>query len=190
MVGRCRRAIRQDDGPCVVRETQMDAGGWTVNDVVITSPFEVARRFLGLREAPGVKSHPFILAALQLDAAWPQGDDVPWCSAFPNAINFLLGLPRSHSLAARSWLKVGTAVTIEEARAGFDIVVLERGAGGHVGYYAGHSHSAVMILGGNQGDAVSIAAFDRARILGIRRVLPVAQREEPPAPVVSNPSTT
>jgi uncharacterized protein (TIGR02594 family) len=137
-----------------------------------TTPFDTAKVFMGLREVPGATSNPAILAMLQLDAKWPSGDDVPWCSAFVSAVQFLLGQPRSKSLAARSWLSVGTQITLDEAEPGFDVVVLSRGAGGHVGYYAGHSQATVLLLGGNQGDTVSIAAFDRSRLLGVRRILP------------------
>ncbi len=119
---------------------------------------------------------------LRLDQAWLKGDDVPWCSAFANFIAWLLRLPRSKSLAARSWLAVGTPVPIDKAEAGFDIVILQRGTGkqpgpevlnasGHVGLFAGLDNGKVLILGGNQGDQVSVAAYPVSRVLGIRRLV-------------------
>jgi uncharacterized protein (TIGR02594 family) len=142
---------------------------------------EIGRQFIGTHETPGLKSTPIILAMLQLDTVWPESDTVAWCSAFVNFIAWLLGLPRSRSLAARSWLAVGTPVTAMEATVGFDVVVLQRGDGiqpgadviaapGHVGFFAGWQGDHVLLLAGNQGDAVSIAAFPRSRILGIRRL--------------------
>jgi uncharacterized protein (TIGR02594 family) len=113
--------------------------------------FDLAQRFIGVKEIAGTASNPQVLAMLQLDASWPKGDDVPWCSAFANYIAWLLRLPRSKSLMARSWLQVGTPIKIEEADAGNDIVILKRGGGdqpgpevisapGHVGFFAGIEH--------------------------------------------------
>ena len=141
----------------------------------------LAQRFLGLQEVEGHTANPQILAMLQLDARWPQGDEIAWCSAFVNYVAWLLGLQRSKSLAARSWLAVGTPVAQEDAVPGFDVVILKRGGGnqpgpevldaqGHVGFFAGREPGAVRVLGGNQGDAVSEEAFPASRILGIRRL--------------------
>jgi uncharacterized protein (TIGR02594 family) len=134
--------------------------------------FELAQRFIGVKETPGLASTPVVLAMLRLDGDWPTGDDVPWCSAFTNAVAWLLRLPRSKSLAARSWLQVGHGVDVQDARVGFDVVVLSRDGGGHVGFFAGFDddHDAILILGGNQHDAVTVASFPVARVLGVRRL--------------------
>ena len=145
--------------------------------------YDIAQRFVGMKEVPGQKDSPMILAMLKLDGDWPEHDEVPWCSAFVNFVAWLLRLPRSKSLAARSWLKVGRPVLDHEARVGWDVVVLMRGGGnqpgpevtsgapGHVGLFAGWETSdRVLMLGGNQGDQVSVASFPRERILGIRRL--------------------
>jgi len=145
------------------------------------SAFELAERFIGTREIAGVASNPQILAMLQLDDTWPQGDDVPWCSAFVNYICWLLRLPRSKSLGARSWLLVGEGIDPVIAEAAFDVVILKRGKGdqpgpevieapGHVGFYAGRSSRGILVLGGNQGDAVNVWMFEEESILGIRRI--------------------
>ena len=132
---------------------------------------DVARRFIGLKEAPGVASSYLVMAMLRLDMTWPQGDDVPWCSAFVNFVCWILGLPRSKSLAARSWLAIGTLVpTIKEAVAGFDVVILTRDGGGHVGFYVGHDAATVQLCGGNQHDAVNVSNFPLTQVLGIRRL--------------------
>ncbi|RLI53544.1 MAG: hypothetical protein DRP09_15495 [Candidatus Thorarchaeota archaeon] len=145
---------------------------------------QLAMRFVGLKEVGGSSSNPQILAMLKLDDQWPWDDAVPWCSAFINYIAWMLRLPRSKSLRARSWLNVGVAIKSTDARPGFDIVVLKRGGGnqpgpniidapGHVGFlvnklYAGSS--TVSILGGNQSNMVSIAHYDVNKILGVRRL--------------------
>lgn len=141
----------------------------------------IAHQYLGIREIPGERFNSLVLAMLQLDNSWVEDDETPWCSAFVNFVHFQLpGLPRSHSLAARSWLLVGASVGLDYAAPGYDIVVLKRGGGdqpgpavikapGHVGFYVGHTETDVTLLGGNQGDAVSITSFPRSRILDIRR---------------------
>lgn len=144
---------------------------------------ELAQRFNGLEELEGAQHHPFIQWCFTLCGYGPNTpDEVPWCSAFAQAPAFLLGLPRSHSASARSWLRVGKAVGITEAEPGFDVVVLQRGDGpqpgpqvlaapGHVGYYAGRSQSGVIVFGGNQSDAVTTHVFPASRVLGIRRLI-------------------
>lgn len=148
--------------------------------------YQLAERFVGTKETAGATSTPVVLAMLQLDGAWPADDSVPWCSAFLNWIAWLLRLPRSKSLAARSWLAVGTPVALEDALPGFDVVILKRGKGlqpgadvlnapGHVGLFAGLEGTAVntkvLLLAGNQGDAVSVQPFKVSDVLGVRRLL-------------------
>lgn len=134
----------------------------------------LARRFLGIKELSGKRSHPFITWCLSLcKFGLEASDEIPWCSAYVNAIAFMMDLPRTDSAAARSWLKVGTIVPLDQAICGFDVVVLERGndgVSGHVGWYVSHTDSKVRILGGNQSNAVTEQDFDRFRVLGVRRL--------------------
>lgn len=139
----------------------------------MTTCADVAARFVGLQEVPGDQSNALVLGMLRLDAKWVKGDDTPWCSAFVNFIAFVLGKPRSKSLAARSWLMVGQPVELKDAQRGDDVVILKRGlnpAQGHVGFYAGRSSDRVLVLGGNQADEVSIAPFHISDVLGVRRL--------------------
>ena len=111
------------------------------------------------------------MAMLKLDLTWPQDDSVPWCSAFANFVCWILDLPRSHSLAAKSWLNVGVTVPdLDHAQSGFDVVVLTRNGGGHVGFYVSHDASTVQLLGGNQHDQVNITPFPVNMVIGIRRL--------------------
>ena len=49
------------------------------------------------------------------------------------------------------------------------IVVFQRAGGGHVGFLVGRDERGrLMILGGNQANAVTIAPFDPERVLGYR----------------------
>ena len=142
--------------------------------------YKLASRFNGIKEVSGNVANPQILSMLKLDSKWPEDDAVPWCSAFVNYIAWLLDLPRTKSLRARSWLLCGKEIALSDARIGFDVVVLSRGknqpgpdvieAQGHVGWYSGHDAYSVYVLGGNQNDSVSIANYSIGRILGIRRI--------------------
>lgn len=145
------------------------------------STFDLAQRFVGTKEVAGPVSNAHILAMLRLDNTWVEGDEIPWCSAFVNYICWLLRLPRSKSLAARSWLGVGLPIAPSKAMPGFDVVVLKRGgddapgpevmaAPGHVGFFAGIEPSTVLVLGGNQADQVNVAPFPLSRVLGVRRL--------------------
>ena len=148
---------------------------------VPSSPYELAQRFVGLKEVSGNMANPQIMAMLQLDADWPRDDSVPWCSAFVNYIAWLMRLPRSKSLRARSWLAVGEPMKLDYAEPGFDVVILHRGkkwygpevmdAPGHVGFYAGWDGNKILVLGGNQSDSVSLSSYDHAGLLGIRRLM-------------------
>jgi hypothetical protein len=42
--------------------------------------FDLAQRFVGIKEIAGSVSNPQILAMLKLDDDWPKDDSVPWCS--------------------------------------------------------------------------------------------------------------
>lgn len=136
------------------------------------TPMEVACRewLAGVAEVPGPGDNQRIGEYLKSVGLGPD-DETAWCSAFVNWCHEQAGLTGTDKGNARSWLKWGHNVT--EPRVG-DIVVLWRGARdswqGHVGFVAGISGAVVLILGGNQGDAVTITAYSRERVLGFRRL--------------------
>lgn len=154
--------------------------GCNMRNDVTTSAFEIAQRFAGIKEVSGSVDNPAIMAMLKLDNSWPENDEVPWCSAFANYVCWLLRLPRSKSLRARSWLLVGKSISLEDAEPG-DIIVLQRGKGeqpgpevieapGHVGFYAGQFGQFIEVLGGNQSDTVKVSRYPKDRLLSIRRL--------------------
>lgn len=146
--------------------------------------YDIAQRFVNMKEIAGNDDNPQIMAFLKLDAEWPEHDEVPWCSAFVNYVCWLLRLPRSKSLRARSWLEIGDPIKLEDAQKG-DIVIFNRGgpqdpniikAPGHVGFLAGivDDHGVgtafIEVLGGNQSNTVKISRYHENELLGVRRL--------------------
>jgi uncharacterized protein (TIGR02594 family) len=94
-----------------------------------------------------------------------------WCAAYVNATLAKSGLQGTGKLNARSYLDWGQPV--EQPRPG-DVAVFSRGDPngwqGHVGFFQGFGPDGkVQVLGGNQGDAVSVAGYDPSTLLGFRR---------------------
>jgi uncharacterized protein (TIGR02594 family) len=126
-----------------------------------------ARGHIGVREVPGRGDSPVIQRWLRSLRAWWSDDATPWCGVFVAAMMQPEGfaLPR-HWYRARAWLEFGQRIPVPNVGC---IVVFEREGGGHVGFAIGYDDQRrLMVLGGNQGDAVSIAPFDRARVLEFR----------------------
>lgn len=137
------------------------------SDAVEAPWYDLARAEIGTKEAPGAASNPEILR-WYADAGVPQTTDViPWCAAFSGAMLKAAGYKPSGSLMARSYLDWGEK--IDKPRKGC-IAVLKRGAppSGHVGFVESWTGATIRLLGGNQGNSVSVASFSRASILGYR----------------------
>ena len=123
----------------------------------------------GVREIAGAGSSADVLSYYK-EAGHPaiKHDDVAWCAAFAGAMLKRADVAGTGSLLARSYLGWGEPVETPKLGA---IAVLERGAdpgAGHVGFVVGASGKRIFLLGGNQGDAVSVAVFDAARVIGYR----------------------
>ena len=141
----------------------------------IADPYGLARTYIGTREIPGKRDNPLIVRWARQVASWVSDDETAWCSSFVNAMARATGRETSDSLAARSWLKVGTPVSLAEARPG-DVVIFWRGSRsgwqGHVAFFEHYNanRGLIYVLGGNQGNEVNISAYPKPRLLGIRRL--------------------
>jgi uncharacterized protein (TIGR02594 family) len=123
----------------------------------------------GTREKAGAADNPAILDwARSLGLRDYTADSIPWCGLFVAYVCQQAGKPVDNQpLWARSWADYGEKST--RAALG-DILVFSRpGGGGHVGFYVAEDAGAYHVLGGNQGDAVSIARIAKARCLATRR---------------------
>ena len=135
---------------------------------------DTARGELGVRELPGAAHSDRVLEYLDVcrkDVGgnlgnWGAGrDETPWCSAFVNWCLLRSGIEGTRNAAARSWLKWGRHETVMQPGC---IVVLSRDGGGHVGFYVASDGERVTLLGGNQGDRVSVASYPLDRVVGVR----------------------
>lgn len=128
---------------------------------------DIARPLTGLHEIPGQQHAPEILAMWRaIKRSGIQSDEVPWCAAFVGACLERAGIRSSRFESAASYLTWGVRL---DGPAHGCIVVFSREGGGHVGFVVGQQPDGkLLVLGGNQGDAVTIKAFDRARVTGYR----------------------
>ena len=132
---------------------------------------EVAVSELGVREAPGTASNARILEYHQYTLLQADQDEVPWCSAFVNWVMAVCSIPRTNSPLARSWLDWGQQLTRPRRGA---ICILRRGSAswtGHVGFWMGTEgfvDNHLLLLGGNQKDAVSVQSYPDHDLLDCR----------------------
>lgn len=119
-----------------------------------------AAKNLGVAEGPGAEDNPAVVKFYG-DAGFPgiKHDAVAWCAAFVGAMLKRAGYKASGSLAARSYEAYGTKLH----QPAFGCIGVKKRAGGgwlgHVGFVVAYDGSRVWMLGGNQGDKVSVASF-------------------------------
>jgi uncharacterized protein (TIGR02594 family) len=122
----------------------------------------------GLAEIPGARTEPRIERMLVRLGAWWRDDETPWCGTAVAAWMDRAGagkLPR-HWYRAKGWLDWGVPIAGPCVGA---VVVFAREGGGHVGLVVGRSEDGrLLVLGGNQGNAVRVSPFDPKRAIGYR----------------------
>lgn len=126
----------------------------------------------GVMERPGASNAPEILAMAKDTGAAYMGDATAWCGLAMGAwVTRAGGTPPSGFLAARSWLSWGQPVDGEPQLG--DVCVLWRTKPdaweGHVGIFIARRDSLIYLLGGNQGNTVTITSHRAERLLGYRR---------------------
>lgn len=125
------------------------------------------RKLIGLSEIKGSKHAPEIVQMWKdIKRGGIKDDETPWCAAFVGACLERAGVRSSRFESAKSYLDWGSKLSTPVYGA---IAVFTREGGGHVGFVVGQTASGdLLILGGNQGDAVNIKAFKRDRVSGFR----------------------
>ncbi len=130
-----------------------------------------ALRNMGCKELVSDSLNPAVRAFFAFTSFPPSlvNRKTAWCSAFACAMIEKAGYRSPHSAAAKSFLVWGKEL-IKPRRGA--VLVFTRGAAnadtGHVGFYVSETTSEFLVLGGNQGNCVSVQRYDKARLLAIR----------------------
>jgi uncharacterized protein (TIGR02594 family) len=129
-----------------------------------------ARGHIGLREIPGPRHAPGIMAMVRRAARFlgidVNSDETPWCGTFVADCMWTgSGItPPKIAVRAKAWATWGRPI----APCLGAVLVFGRQGGGHVGFYVAEDDTAFHVLGGNQGNAVSITRIAKTRLEACR----------------------
>ncbi|MFC3579143.1 TIGR02594 family protein [Sphingomonas hylomeconis] len=134
-----------------------------------------ARMLFGTREAAGAANNASILGWAKLLGAKVLGmaynaDSVPWCGLFVANCLRAAGIDLSAikvAVRAKAWEEWGSNLRAEYLAPGA-ILVFDRAGGGHVAFYVGEDRTHYHVLGGNQGDRVSVMRLEKSRCIARR----------------------
>jgi len=130
-----------------------------------------ALKLYGTQEIVGEKHNLEIIGWAKEIGGWVadfyKADEIPWCGLFVGICAKRAGFPFTQEmLGAKNWIKWGQSKSIAQLG---DVLVFNRDGGGHVGFYVGEDTFAYHVLGGNQGNAVSIVRIEKTRCVAIRQ---------------------
>jgi uncharacterized protein (TIGR02594 family) len=127
-----------------------------------------AVELFGTTEIVGPKNNPVIMDwAKETNLKQYTNDEIPWCGLYIAVV-----MKRANRdvvkdpLWARNWAKFGVEAKVPMLA---DVLVFQRETGGHVGFYVGEDKTSYHVLGGNQGNAVSIVRIAKDRLIASRR---------------------
>lgn len=125
---------------------------------------KIAYALNGTKEFSGKPNNPTILGWAKKLGGWfasfYKEDSIPWCGLYVAHCMKEAGFPvQGDALSALGWSDYERSC---EPCLGA-IMVFKRPGGGHVGFYVAEDHEAYHILGGNQGDKVSVARVGKNR---------------------------
>lgn len=137
---------------------------------------------LGTKEIKGSEHNKDIIEYADIcGQTWVKTDEIPWCGFFVGAMCIKSGIeiPNKSGLA-KAYLGIGETIDITKAEPN-DLVIFDRKGGGHVAICLGFSHcnNYIFVIGGNQGNSVSVAKFSVRYIVGVRRVSKMEQIRVP-----------
>ncbi|PTR07533.1 uncharacterized protein (TIGR02594 family) [Novosphingobium sp. GV055] len=132
---------------------------------------DAALALYGVTEMPGAANNPQIIGwAKELGGTVAKvytADSIAWCGLFMAVVADRAGktVP-ANPLWALSWAQFGNPAPVPGLG---DVLTFRRDGGGHVGLYVAEDEAAYHVLGGNQGDRVSIARIAKSRFYAARR---------------------
>ena len=126
-------------------------------DSTIPSWLRYAHAEIGTAEIKGLVHNLRIVEYQSVTSFKAKDDEEAWCGAFVGWCIKKAGLPLPKiPERAKSWKNWTSGMEISQPAYGC-LVVLERTGGGHVGFAVGRDENKkLLLLGGNQGDKVSI----------------------------------
>jgi uncharacterized protein (TIGR02594 family) len=127
----------------------------------------LAKRHLGLTERAGPNHNAEILQFWKdIKRGGIKDDETAWCAAFVGAMLERSGIVSTRFEGAGSYTSYGTALM--QATYGC-IACFQRPGGNHTGFEVGRTASGdLLILGGNQKNAVNIREFSPQRLIARR----------------------
>lgn len=124
---------------------------------------------IGVKEIAGALANARINLYHAITTLRATSDEVPWCASYTCWCLEKAGVKSPRSAAARDFLNWGEVVVSPFIGC---VVVIARASANpksaHVGFWFGENEEHVFILSGNQGNQVSVAAFNKNQILGYR----------------------
>lgn len=146
--------------------------------------FKDAFKDLGLQEWVYVggekRSNPVVERFIEkVEGKKRNAINTPWCAYWIGAKLEYHDWTSTKSGMARSYLRWGVKVEDGDWQVG-DLVIFWRGRNddgvtGHIGFICSFDDDSVLVLGGNQGDKVSLQYFPISKVLGVRRPRPLTQ---------------
>lgn len=130
--------------------------------------FSWAMTQIGTREIVGPEHNPTVVDYWRIGrvALTVRDDETAWCAAFVNAALESTGYAGTQSGRARSFLDTKMFKNCDPHLGAIAVFSSAAGpANGHVGFVDSVSSNHINVLGGNQGNAVSVAPFPRSRLL-------------------------
>lgn len=128
-----------------------------------------AKAYIGVKEIPGADDDPdieYFLSTTDYDLPEDHVDEIPWCSAFANAVLKEAGYKGTNSAWSQSWIEWGHGLPGPAYGA---LVVFSWGNGhGHVGFVFDWDSSGIYVLGGNQANAVNVTKFSYNKVRAYR----------------------
>lgn len=130
------------------------------------TPFSIAQAELtkGIQEIAGPQDNPRIVLYHASTSSGAGPDETAWCSSFVNYCVTQSGMQGTNSKWARSWHDTNWGSDVTSSPRPGDIVVWRRQTGkedaGHVAFFIEKvGDNFFRVLGGNQGNCVSIATY-------------------------------
>jgi uncharacterized protein (TIGR02594 family) len=160
-----------DDGVFGPNTLKASKGAFGLHEVVPNDPPWIyeGRKVIGLHE---VRDNYVLRTWLYSDGS-RLGDpaQLPWCGDFAETAmkrglpgEVFTGVMKENPYYAQNWAYFG----VETQPVYGCVVVFKRPGGGHVGFAVGQDNLNYMVLGGNQGDKVSVVPVPKARCIATR----------------------